>query len=56
MGRPTSSPRVVQVRIRMNEEESAMLAECANKLATTKTNVIVAGIRKVYADIKRKIG
>lgn len=53
IGRPTSSPRVVQVRIRMSEEESALLTECADKLDTTKTNVIVTGIRKVYADIKK---
>ena len=53
MGRPTNNPRVIQTRIRMSEEEAEMLEECAKALNTTKTEVIINGIKKVYADIKK---
>ena len=53
MGRPTNNPRVVQTRIRMSEDEAQMLNECAEKLNTTKTEVVIMGIKKVYADIKK---
>ena len=53
MGRPTSNPRVIQTRIRMSEEEAAMLEECAKALNTTKTEIVITGIKKVYASIKK---
>lgn len=53
MGRPTNNPRVVQTRIRMTEEEARMLEECAKSLNTTKTEIVISGIKKVYADIKK---
>lgn len=53
MGRPTNNPRVIQTRIRMSEEEAEMLEECAKALNTTKTEVIITGIKKVYAEIKK---
>lgn len=53
IGRPTDNPRTIQTRIRMNENEAAMLNECASILNVTKTDVIVMGIKKVYADIKK---
>lgn len=52
-GRPTNNPRTVQTRIRMTQEEADMLNECANALQTTKTDVVIMGIRKVHADIKK---
>jgi hypothetical protein len=53
MGRPTNNPRVIQTRIRMSEEEARMLNECAEKLNTTKTEVVIMGIKKVHADLKK---
>lgn len=53
MGRPTNNPRVIQTRIRMTEAEAAMLEECAKVLNKTKTEIVIAGIKKVYADIKK---
>ena len=52
-GRPTSDPRTVQTRIRMTQDEADMLKECAESLNTTKTEVVVMGIRKVHAGIKK---
>lgn len=53
MGRPTNNPRVIQTRIRMTEAEAAMLEECAKVLNKTKTEIVITGIKKVYADIKK---
>ena len=52
-GRQTSDPRTVQPRIRMTQDEADMLKECAESLNTTKTEVVVMGIRKVHADTKK---
>lgn len=48
---PADNPRSVQTRIRMTEDEAKMLAECASKLKTTKTEVVIKGIRKVYREL-----
>lgn len=48
---PADNPRLVQTRIRMTEDEAKMLAECANKLKTTKTEVVIRGIKKIYAEL-----
>lgn len=53
MGRPTNNPRIIQTRIRMSADEANMLEECAKILNTTKTEVVIMGIKKVYADIKK---
>ena len=53
MGRPTNNPRIVQTRIRMSVDEAQMLNECAEKLNITKTEVVIMGIKKVYAGIKK---
>ncbi len=53
LGRPTDNPRVVQTRIRMSIDESNMLIECAKKLQMTKTDVVIMGIKKVYAEITK---
>jgi hypothetical protein len=37
----------------MTEEEARMLEECAKSLNTTKTEIVISGIKKVYADIKK---
>lgn len=52
-GRPTDNPRSIQARIRLNKDESEMLDYCAETLKTSKTAVIVKGIRKVYEDLKK---
>ncbi len=54
VGRPISSnPKNIQMRIRLTEEESKILEECAEKLQTTKSNIFIIGMHKVYADIKK---
>ena len=53
IGRPTNNPRNIQTRIRMNENEAKMLSDCAKKLNVTKTDIIIMGIKKVYAEIEK---
>lgn len=50
---PIENPRQVQKRIRLTQSEADMLKECAEKLNTTQTNVVVMGIQTVYKGIKK---
>ena len=52
-GRPTESPKTTMVRVRMDEETVKMMDECAEKLNTTRSDIIRTGITKVYAEIKK---
>ncbi|MEI3066495.1 hypothetical protein [Phascolarctobacterium faecium] len=52
-GRPTESPKTTMVRVRMDEETVKMMDECAEKMNTTRSDVIRTGITKVYAEIKK---
>lgn len=54
IGRPKSdNPKNIQTRVRMTKEEALMLQECADFFEKPKSEIIVTGIRKVYADIKK---
>lgn len=53
MGRPTESPKTTMVRVRMDEETVKMMDECAEKMNTTRSDIIRTGITKVYAEIKK---
>lgn len=52
-GRPTESPKTAMVRVRMDEETVKMMDECAEKMNTTRSDIIRTGITKVYAEIKK---
>ena len=53
-GRPPSlNPRRNDTRIRMTDEEVAMLETCCEALGKTKADVIRLGIKKVYEEIKK---
>lgn len=54
MGRPPSSnPKNIQMRIRLTKDESEKLRFCAESLGKTMTDVVILGIEKVCADIKK---
>ena len=54
IGRPiTDNPKNIQMRIRLTVEENEMLTECAESLETTKSDVFIMGMRKVYDEIKK---
>lgn len=52
MGRPTTSPKNIQTRIRMSEEDIEKLEYCTQKTNMSKSDVIRLGIEKVYQEIK----
>lgn len=52
-GRPTTSPKVHETRIRMSDEDLEILEYCTKATGYTKADVIRMGIRKVYQEIKK---
>lgn len=51
-GRPPSkSPKSVDTRIRLSEQEAKMLEFCSEKTGFTKSDIIRKGIKKVYDEI-----
>ncbi len=51
-GRPTTSPKTHETRIRMSDEDVEILEYCAKATGLTKADVIRKGIRKVYEELK----
>lgn len=49
----TSNPRNVRLEIRLTQSENDMLEECAKKLNTTKTKIIIKGIELVSKETKK---
>ena len=48
------NPRIASMKLRMTIDEENMLKECASLLGTTKTSVVVTGIKKVYSEVKNR--
>ena len=42
------------MNLRMTADEESMLKECSRILRTTKTAVVVEGIKKVYSELKKQ--
>lgn len=51
LGRPTTDPKVLNTRVRLSEEDIAMLEYCAEKTGKTKSEIIRKGIRLVYESV-----
>lgn len=55
VGRPKSeNPRRNNTRLRMTDEEVAMLEYCAEQTGKTKTEILMLGLEKVYNEIKKQ--
>lgn len=52
MGRPTTNPRTGQINVRLSERELALLNECAERMGTTRANVIARGIETVHRELE----
>lgn len=52
-GRPTNNPKTEQIKIRATKEDKILLDECCEKLNQTQYEVVMTGIKKVYAEIKK---
>lgn len=53
-GRPTSNKKTKRLEIRLAPDELDLMQECADRLGTTKTEVINKGVRLVKAELDRK--
>lgn len=53
-GRPTSNKKTERLELRLAPSELAELQECADRLETTKTQVILRGIQLVKAELDKK--
>lgn len=51
MGRPTDNPKNVHFKMRLTQDESDMLNKCAELKKSTKTDVLIAGLKKVYKEL-----
>lgn len=52
-GRPTDNPKTEQIKIRATKEDRILLDECCEMLKQTQYEVVMNGIKKVYAEIKK---
>ena len=50
----TDNPRDVRLTIRLTKYENDLLNECANRLNTNKTDVVVKGIKAVRDELDKK--
>ena len=50
----TENPKNVRLEIRLTQDESKELEECAKRLNTTKTGVINKGIQLVKKELNKK--
>lgn len=44
---PKDNPRNVNLNIRVTKEEAQLIQDCANALGTTRTEVIIKGVKMV---------
>nr|DAV43151.1 MAG TPA: hypothetical protein [Caudoviricetes sp.] len=51
-GRPTDDPKILNTRVRLSEDDIAMLEYCCEKTGKKKSEIIREGIRKVYEELK----
>ena len=52
-GRPTENPKTEQIKIRATKEDKNLLEECSKELKQTQYEVVMNGIKKVHAEIKK---
>lgn len=51
---PKENPRNVNLNLRLTREEAAMIQDCADAMNTTRTEVIVQGVRLVRENLEKK--
>lgn len=52
-GRPTNNPKTEEIKVRATKEDKKLLKECCEKLNQTQYDVVMNGIKKVHAEIKK---
>ncbi len=52
-GRTTKNPKKGRLEIRTSAEEEQMLDFCCEQTGKTRTDIVRAGIRKIYDELKK---
>ncbi len=52
-GRPTSNPKVTEIKIRATIEDKEKLQYCCSETGKTQYQIVMEGIDKVYNEIKK---
>lgn len=52
-GRPTTNPKTEEIKIRATKEDKEILKECCEKLNQTQYEVVMNGVKKVHAEMKK---
>lgn len=53
-GRPTSNKKTERLELRLAPDELALMQECADRLGTTKSQVILKGVQLLKAELDKK--
>lgn len=51
---PANKPKVIDAKARITEEENRMLEFCCQELGMSRSDVLRAGIKKVYDDVVKE--
>lgn len=51
---PKENPRNVNLNLRVTRGEAELIQECADRLETTRTEVIIKGVNMVKAELDKK--
>ena len=54
MGRPTDSPKDIDIKIRFDKETAEKLEKCSEKMEITRAEVVRRGVRKMYDDLEKE--
>jgi hypothetical protein len=52
-GRPTENPKTEEIKIRATKQDKEILRECCDLLHQTQYEIVMSGIKKVHAEIKK---
>ena len=51
---PKDNPRNINLNIRVTKDEAKLIQDCADALGTTRTEVIIEGVKRVKAAIEKQ--
>lgn len=54
MGRPTDSPKIIDIKIRFDVETVEKLEKCSKKMQITRGEVVRRGVKKMYDELEEE--
>lgn len=52
-GRPTSNPKITEIKVRATKEDREKLLFCCNQTGKTQYEIVMQGIEEVYQKLKK---